>query len=65
VGAVVVFIWTRRQNAVLPTPTAEPFPVIFWVEVVLLLAFVLYWFLQTAELWNETVPGKRSQDPQA
>ncbi|HSK32870.1 MAG TPA: hypothetical protein VK903_05255 [Propionicimonas sp.] len=65
VGAVVVFIWTRRQNAVLPTPTTEPFPVIFWVEVVLLLAFVLYWFLQTAELWNETVPGKRSNDPQA
>jgi hypothetical protein len=57
-AAVIVFIWTRRQNAVLPTPTPEPFPVIFWVEVILLLAFVVYWFLQTAELWNETVPGK-------
>jgi Na+-transporting methylmalonyl-CoA/oxaloacetate decarboxylase gamma subunit len=30
--------------------------VIFWVEVVLLTLFILYWILQTSELWNQTVP---------
>ena len=57
-AAVIVFLLTWQQNAELPTPTSERFPVVFWVEVLLLLAFVMYWFLQTAELWNETVPSE-------
>ena len=52
---VVVFLVTGTQNYVY-TATAQPFPVIFWVEVVLLTLFILYWVLQTAELWNQTVP---------
>jgi hypothetical protein len=52
---VVVFLVTGTQNFVY-TETSQPFPVIFWVEVVLLTLFVLYWVLQTVELWNQTVP---------
>ncbi len=52
---VVVFLVTGTQNFVY-TETSRPFPVIFWVEVVLLTLFVLYWVLQTVELWNQTVP---------
>lgn len=29
---------------------------IFWVEIVLLVAFIAFWALQTAELWHVTVP---------
>ncbi len=52
---VVVFLVTGTQNFVY-TETSQPFPVIFWVEVVLLALFILYWVLQTIELWNQTVP---------
>jgi hypothetical protein len=55
VGGVAAFIITGRQNYVI-TATAQPFPVIFWVEAVLLSLFVVYWALQTVELWNHTVP---------
>jgi len=56
---VVVFAVTRRQNASLPAPMPVPatIPIIFIVEVVLLSAFIVYWALQTAELWGDTVPG--------
>ena len=53
-----MFWWTRRQNPGLLIPTIEPFPVIFWVEVALLILFIYYWIIQTTELWNETVPGE-------
>ena len=52
----LVFAVTGTQNFVY-TGTPSPFPVIFWVEVVLLTLFILYWILQTSELWNQTVPG--------
>lgn len=29
---------------------------VFWIEIVLLAAFITFWALQTAELWNVTVP---------
>jgi NADH:ubiquinone oxidoreductase subunit 6 (subunit J) len=54
---VAVFLLTGTQNYVY-TEGAAPFPVIFWVEVVLLTLFILYWVLQTVELWNQTVPGR-------
>ncbi|HEX5336209.1 MAG TPA: hypothetical protein VFW55_10025 [Propionicimonas sp.] len=53
---VLVFAVTGTQNYVY-TGAPSPFPVIFWVEVVLLTLFILYWILQTSELWNQTVPG--------
>ncbi len=52
---VVVFLVTGTQNFVY-TDAPAPFPVIFWIEVVLLTLFVLYWVLQTVELWDQTVP---------
>ena len=55
VAGVAAFVITGRQNYV-ATAMAQPFPVIFWVEVVLLTLFVVYWALQTVELWNHTVP---------
>ena len=55
VAGVLAFAITGRQNYVI-TATTQPFPVIFWVEVLLLTLFVVYWALQTVELWNQTVP---------
>lgn len=55
VAGVAAFAITGRQNYVI-TATSQPFPVIFWVEVILLTLFVVYWALQTVELWNHTIP---------
>lgn len=54
VAGVAMFVATGRQNAVVGGPA--PFPVIFWIEVVLLGLFITYWVFQTVELWNHTVP---------
>jgi len=55
VGGVAIFLATGNQNAVVSSG-GTPFPVIFWVEAVLLTMFVAYWVVQTVELWNYTLP---------
>jgi hypothetical protein len=54
-GGVAMFAATGNQNAVV-NGGGTPFPVIFWIEAVLLTLFVSYWVVQTVELWNYTVP---------
>ncbi len=49
---VAVFLLTGNQNAVV----GDRFPVVFWIEAVLLLLFVTYWVFQTVELWFITQP---------
>ena len=49
---VAVFMLTGNQNAVV----GDRFPVVFWIEAVLLLLFVTYWVFQTVELWFVTQP---------
>ncbi len=49
---IVVFVVTGQQNAVVD----DRFPVVFWIEAVLLTLFVTYWVFQTVELWNYSVP---------
>lgn len=49
---IVVFAATGSQNAVV----GDRFPVVFWIEVVLLALFVTYWVFQTIELWYITQP---------
>jgi hypothetical protein len=49
---VVAFIVTGQQNAVVD----DRFPVVFWIEAVLLALFVTYWVFQTVELWFFTLP---------
>ena len=56
VAGVASFLITGSQNFVLTAVPSTPFPVIFWVEVFLLGLFIVYWALQTVELWNHTVP---------
>lgn len=51
-AGVVVFAVTGQQNAVVD----DRFPVVFWIEAVLLTLFVTYWVFQTVELWSFTVP---------
>ncbi|MGV8907514.1 MAG: hypothetical protein ACOH1Y_00885 [Propionicimonas sp.] len=55
VAGVAAFVITGSQNAVITAVPSTPFPVIFWVEVSLLSLFIIYWALQTIELWNHTV----------
>ena len=62
VVGVVTFLSTGRQNAQATTETVRV-PVIFLVEAWLLLLFVVYWVVQTVELWNRTAP--REPDGQA
>lgn len=52
VVGIAVFVLTGNQNAVV----GGRFPVVFWIEAVLLLLFVIYWVFQTIELWNVTQP---------
>ncbi|WP_159096479.1 hypothetical protein [Miniimonas sp. S16] len=54
--AIVVFL-VRGDGAV-----PETLPVTFWLEIVLLLAFVAFWVLQTAEHWNHTAPPADGAD---
>lgn len=56
VAGVALFLITGTQNYVITAVPSTPFPVIFWVEVCLLSLFIVYWALQTVELWNHTVP---------
>lgn len=49
---VVVFAVTGHQNAVVD----DRFPIVFWIEAVLLALFVTYWVFQTVELWDYSVP---------
>lgn len=51
-GGVAVFLVTGNQNAVV----GGRFPIVFWIEAVLLVLFVTYWVFQTIELWYYTVP---------
>ncbi len=51
-SGVVVFLVTGSQNAVV----GDRFPVVFWIEAVLLVFFVTYWVVQTIELWSITQP---------
>lgn len=51
---VAVFAVTGQQNAVV----ADRFPVVFWIEAVLLALFMTYWVFQTVELWSFTVPPR-------
>nr|WP_300141254.1 hypothetical protein [Propionicimonas sp.] len=55
VVGVVTFLRTGRQNAQATTDSVRV-PVIFWVEAWLLLLFVVYWVIQTVELWYRTAP---------
>ncbi len=54
-AGVALFLITGSQSAVITAPTVQ-IPVIFWLEVCLLGLFIVYWTLQTVELWNHTVP---------
>ena len=54
-GGVAIFAVTGNQNAVVAAG-GTPFPVVFWIEAVLLTLFVAYWVVQTVELWNYTLP---------
>lgn len=52
VVGVGVFLLTGNQNAVV----GDRFPVVFWIEAVLLALFITYWVFQTIELWYITQP---------
>lgn len=52
VAGIAVFGMTGSQNAVV----GDRFPIVFWIEAVLLVLFVTYWILQTVELWSITQP---------
>jgi hypothetical protein len=58
---VVTFLNTGRQNAEATTDSVRV-PVIFLVEAWLLLLFVVYWIVQTAELWNYTAPRSTTEE---
>lgn len=60
VAGVVAFLMTGRQNAQATTETVRV-PVVFLVEAWLLLLFVVYWMVQTVELWNRTAPRDQDQ----
>ena len=51
-AGVAVFLVTGSQNAVV----GDRFPIVFWIEAVLLVLFVTYWVFQTVELWYITQP---------
>lgn len=57
---VIIFAVTGQQNAVVD----DRFPVVFWIEAVLLALFVTYWIFQTVELWSFTVPPPATAAPQ-
>lgn len=48
VAGVATFLVTGQQSG---------FPLVFWLEVVLLVLYITFWTLQTAEHWNETAPA--------
>lgn len=47
VVGLLAFVVTGQQSA---------FPLIFWLEVVLLLLYITFWVLQTVEHWDQTAP---------
>lgn len=52
-GAVGSFLVTGRQA---PAADTAAVPGVFWVEAWLLALFVVYWLVQTVELWYHTAP---------
>ena len=53
-AGVATFLITGEQSG---------FPVVFWLEVALLLLFIAFWLLQTSEHWNHGQPPAASVNP--
>ena len=51
--AVALLYWFF---AVRPSPGVDS-PFLFWLQVALLTLFAVFWVAQTAEFWNQTMPG--------